>query len=235
MDTKTFAKIAESLRQYRRADLSDFEDYVGAQPVDKLYVDPLPDDGILGMVLSSNTTFVLGRKGTGKSTIFSRAQSAIREKGDNISIYIDVKALYDLLGESGVPVSRIEDKNISEDVLREHLLRKAFLSAVLSELINELRMACERLPLWSKIIGSKKDRIENVRDRLARFQIQIKEGILSDAELPILRSITRKTEDHSKQLLRTNAKANAGVDVSLTKMAAKHNTEVSVLEEETVH
>ena len=231
MDTRTFAKIAESLRQYRRADLSDFEDYVGAQPVDKLYVDPLPDDGILGMVLSSNTTFVLGRKGTGKSTIFSRAQSAIREKGHNISIYIDVKALYDLLGEYGVPMSRIEDKNISEDVLREHLLRKAFLSAVLSELIKELRMACERLPLWSKIIGSKKDRIEKVRDRLARFQIQIKEGILSDAELPILRSITRKTEDHTKQLQRTNAKANAGVDVSLTRVAAKLNTEASALEE----
>lgn len=228
---KTFAKIAESLRQYRRADLSDFEDDLGAHPVDKLYVDPIPNDGILGMVLSSNTTFVLGRKGTGKSTIFSRAQSVIRDKGKNISIYIDVKALYDLLGESGVPVSRIEDRNISEDVLREHLLRKAFLSAILSDLIKELHIACERLPLWSKLFGNKKDLIEQVRGRLALFQIKIREGILSDAELPILRSITRKTEDHTKQLHRSTAKAKAGVDVSLIKLTGNLSSEFSVLEE----
>jgi hypothetical protein len=231
MDAKTFARIAESLRQYRRADLGDFEDDVGSQPVDKLYVDPLPDDGILQMVLSSNTTFVLGRKGTGKSTIFSRAQSYIREKAQNISIYIDVKALYDLLGEAGVPISRIEDKNIAEDVLREHLLRKAFLSAVLSELINELRMACERLPLWSKILGSKKDRIEKVRNSLASLQIQIRDGILSDAELPILRSITRKTEDHTRQRQQVNSRSNASIKSSPTRMEAKFSADISALEE----
>jgi len=228
---KTFAKIAESLRQYRRADLSDFEDDLGEHPVDKLYVDPIPNDGILGMVLSSNTTFVLGRKGTGKSTIFSRAQSVIREEGKNISIYIDVKALYDLLGESGVPVSRIEDRNISEDVLREHLLRKAFLSAILSDLIKELHLACERLPFWSKLLGNKKVLIETVRGRLALFQIKIKEGILNDAELPILRSITRKTEDQTKQLQRKSAKAKAGVDASLIKLTGNLSSEFSALEE----
>lgn len=228
---KTFAKIAESLRQYRRADLSDFEDDLGAHPVDKLYVDPIPNDGILGMVLSSNTTFVLGRKGTGKSTIFSRAQSEIRDKGKNISIYIDVKALYDLLGESVVPVSRIEDRNISEDVLREHLLRKAFLSAILSDLIKELHIACERLPFWSKLLGNKKALIETARGRLALFQIKIKEGILSDAELPILRSITRKTEDHTKQLNRTTTKAKAGVNASLIKLTGNLSSDISALEE----
>ncbi len=228
---KTFAKIAESLRQYRRADLSDFEDDLGAHPVDKLYVDPLPDDGILGMVLSSNTTFVLGRKGTGKSTIFSRAQSIIRDKGQNISIYIDVKALYDLLGESGVPVSRIEDRNISAEVLREHLLRKAFLNIILSELIKELRISCEKLPLWSKLLGTKKELIENAMGRLALFQLKIKEGILSDAELPILRSITRKTEDHTKQLNRTSTKSKVGLDVSLTNLNSSISSEYSALEE----
>ncbi len=231
MNARTFGRIAESLRQYRRADLNDFEEDVGSQPVDKLYVDPLPDDGILQMVLSSNTTFVLGRKGTGKSTIFSKAQSSIREKGQNISIYIDVKALYDLLDESSVPISRVEDKKISEDVLREHLLRKAFLGAVLSELIKELRMACERLPFWSKIFGSKKDRIEEVRNRLASLQIRIKEGILSDAELPILRSITRKTEDRDRQRQQISLRKKAGLKASLLKTDVKFDAEVSALEE----
>jgi hypothetical protein len=38
-----FAKIAESLRQYRRAELADFQDDVGGDPVDLLYVDPQHD------------------------------------------------------------------------------------------------------------------------------------------------------------------------------------------------
>jgi hypothetical protein len=156
MDAKTFAKVAESLRQFRRADLRDFEDDLGAKPVDTLYVDPLQSDGVLEMVLSSNSTFILGRKGTGKSTIFSRAQSEIRKRGDKISIYIDVKALYDLIGESDVPISSIEDTEISEEILRGHLLRKAFLSSVLADLMKELSGACERLPLWSKILTFKK-------------------------------------------------------------------------------
>lgn len=231
MNAKVFARIAESLRQYRRADLSDFETDLGAQPVDRLYVDPLPQDGVLGLILNSNTTFVLGRKGTGKSTIFSRAQSEIRKLNQNISIYIDVKALYDLLGEAGVPVSRIEDQQISEDVLREHLIRKTFLSAVLADLIKELRSACERLPLWSKLFGSKKERIDKVRDALARLQTQVKEGILSDAEIPILRSITRKTENHVGQREQMTAKAEAHAEVSPTKVSGRLGGELTALEE----
>lgn len=231
MTPKMFARIAESLRQYRRADLADFEEDVGAQPVDKLYVDPLPHDGILDMVLSSNTTVVLGRKGTGKSTIFSRAQSAIREQGKNISIYVDVKALYDLLGEAGVPVSRFEDRSISEDILREHLLRKTFLSTILADLIKELREACERLPMWSKLLGHKKEKIEAVRNKLASLQTQVREGVLTDSEIPILRSITRKTENHSKQTERLEAKAGLKAKVSPISVSGQASTELSALEE----
>jgi predicted transcriptional regulator len=226
-----FARVAESLRQYRRADLHDFEEDLGAQPVEALYVDPLPSDGVLNMVLSSNTTFLLGRKGTGKSTIFSRAQSEIRKKGENIPVYVDVKALYDLLGETDVPISRIEDRLISENVLREHLLRKTFLSAILADLIKELRDACERLPLWSKLFGSKKDKIEEVRDRLARLQTQVKEGALTEAELPILRSISRKSEEQSRQLNRVETQAGASLAVSPLKTSGQVKAELSALEE----
>lgn len=231
MKPKMFARVAESLRQYRRADLADFEEDVGAQPVDKLYVDPLPHDGILDMVLSSNTTVVLGRKGTGKSTIFSRAQSAIREQGKNISIYVDVKALYDLLGEAGVPVSRFEDRSISEDILREHLLRKTFLSTVLADLIKELREACERLPTWKKLLGTRKEKIEAVRDKLASLQARVREGVLTDSEIPILRSITRKTENHSKQTERLEAKTGLKARVSPIAVSGQTSVELSALEE----
>jgi hypothetical protein len=97
MNPDAFARIAESLRQYRRADLRDFSKELGDDPVESLYVDPLPGDAVLRSVMSSNTTFLLGRKGTGKSTIFAKAQINYRNSRDVLSIYVDVKARYELL------------------------------------------------------------------------------------------------------------------------------------------
>ena len=79
-----FAKIAESLRQYRRAELSDFQSDVGANPVELLYVDPLESDAVLKTVMLNNTTFLVGRKGTGKSTVFAKAQLELRKRLDVI-------------------------------------------------------------------------------------------------------------------------------------------------------
>src|SRR5580692_680491 len=101
-----FAKIAESLRQYRRAELSDFENDVGGNPVDLLYVDPLESDAVLKTVLLNNTTFLVGRKGTGKSTVFAKAQIELRKRTDAISVYVDVKSLHELLTTTS---SRIGD------------------------------------------------------------------------------------------------------------------------------
>ena len=53
VDPKKFARIAESLRQYRRADLRDFDKEVGARPIEALYVDPLPNNAVLNSVLST--------------------------------------------------------------------------------------------------------------------------------------------------------------------------------------
>jgi hypothetical protein len=82
MDAFKFSRIAESLRQYRRAELKDFEAEIASNPLEALYVDPLPGDAILQTMLSSSTTFILGRKGTGKSTVFAKAQSEIRKRND---------------------------------------------------------------------------------------------------------------------------------------------------------
>ena len=71
-----FYKAAESLKLFRRADLADPEQ--NSSLIDDLYVDPLPQDTVLQTVLRPSTTFVIGRKGTGKSTVFQRLQSELR-------------------------------------------------------------------------------------------------------------------------------------------------------------
>src|SRR3982751_1629295 len=92
MNKNGFLEAVNSLKLYRRAELVDEK---GRALIQDLYIDPLPNDHILKTVLHTNSTFLIGRKGTGKSTIFQRAQSEL-DKNKNITwAYIDIKSLYE--------------------------------------------------------------------------------------------------------------------------------------------
>ena len=65
---RAFMQVTESLKKYRRAELIDQDS--GREILEQLYVDLLPDNYVLEKCLLYNTTFLVGRKGTGKSTIF---------------------------------------------------------------------------------------------------------------------------------------------------------------------
>lgn len=71
-------RAAESLKLYRRAELQD--EKTGAALIKQLYVDPLPSEHVLKMLMKESTTFLVGRKGTGKSTVFQRVQAEVRHK-----------------------------------------------------------------------------------------------------------------------------------------------------------
>uniref|UniRef100_UPI001E36B763 hypothetical protein n=1 Tax=Sphingomonas sp. 37zxx TaxID=1550073 RepID=UPI001E36B763 len=90
-DLKKFGQAAHSLKLYRRADLRD--DVTDKSLIGKLYVDPLQNDAVLDTMLRESTTFLIGRKGTGKSTIFQRAQHELRSRQNVISAYVDINRL----------------------------------------------------------------------------------------------------------------------------------------------
>lgn len=160
-----------------------------------LYTDPLPSNAILEQVLSSNTTFLLGRKGTGKSTIFAEAQSVIRKKGDSLSIYLDVKAIHDLIGNLNVPVNEIN--NISESVLSEHYLRKTFLGEVLSQILSELSDTSKKLNIWEKLKGRKAE-MSKAMEQFEGLQKEVRKGKLDSTEIPILQFMSKKKHDQIK-------------------------------------
>lgn len=188
MDKVKFSKVAESLRQYRRAELLDFEDDVGEKPVDLVYVDPLPDDSVLNSVLSGNTTFVLGRKGTGKSTLFAKAQSILRERGKTISVYLDVKTLHEVVAAAEQPSLKALDKDIDPVVTRSHLLRKEALGHVISELLKEIGVACDRMSILQRWLG-KTRKYDELKAALKELATKIKTAPLKSDELPILLKI----------------------------------------------
>lgn len=211
MNSEKFLMLTNSLRQYRRAELKDFENELGGTAIDILYVDPLPSDAVLHQVLSPSTTFLLGRKGTGKSTIFAKAQSIIRRDTHNISIYIDVKAIYDLINTHDVPVRQVD--NISEDILQIHYLRKFFLSSVISELLKELRETSRKLPFWDKLFGRNRTILETIQ-KIEDIEKQVQSGALTMSEIPILQTITVRSRDQRKSTEHTEASAEANVSVA---------------------
>ena len=138
-DLQGFAEASHSLKLYRRADLRD--DVTDKTLIDKLYVDPLQHDSVLETMLRDSTTFLIGRKGTGKSTIFQRTQHELRSRANAISAYIDIKtvfeaadidpALPDQLAQTGIA--------LSEDSLKRVLLYRAFIRAVFNDIKRELK------------------------------------------------------------------------------------------------
>ena len=225
MDINKFAKIAESLRQYQRAELKDFETEIGSKPIDQLYVDPLPGDAVLQSVLSSNTTFLLGRKGTGKSTVFAKAQSVLRDKKEIISIYIDVKSLYDVLDANEVPDSELESVGISNVAYRSHMLRKAMLGKVLAELLKEISASCERLTLLDRWRGAKKQ-YEDLIESLKLLGETVKDSKLEKHEMPILQKITHQLRVTQQQEISKTNKASGKVAGKLSPNKVEVSSEI---------
>jgi DNA-binding transcriptional ArsR family regulator len=225
MNKDAFSRIAESLRQYRRAELRDFSKELGDDPVNSLYVDPLPGDAILRSVMSSNTTFLLGRKGTGKSTIFAKAQIAYRNSRDVLSVYVDVKSLYELLSPEGGAVGTAEE-GIDPGICRTHILRKAFLGTVISELLKEIDKTCNTmsfLEVWRGVRRSYKE----LQRSILSLREQVAEAKLENHEIPVLQRISNTWRSRSTKEHGGGTKVEAGGEMGVTGPKIKASASLS--------
>jgi Cdc6-like AAA superfamily ATPase len=147
---KGFQAAAQSLKLYRRAELPGSE--ADAALIDELYVDPLPQEHVLQTVVKPNTTFLIGRKGTGKSTVFQRLQREIISIKSATSAYIDVKTLYESSQVDQALVDRLaqEHRGLSPDDLQRLLLYKSFLKMVIDEIKTELKKRAEST-FWERV------------------------------------------------------------------------------------
>ena len=198
MNLEKFSKISESLRQYRRAELRDFEAEIGEKPVDQLYVDALPGGAILQAVLSSNTTFLLGRKGTGKSTVFAKAQSELRKRKEVITIYIDVKSIYDVLEAVNILEEELDKIGVSNTAYRSHMLRKIMLGKIIAELLKEIGESCDKLTLLERWRGLKKQ-YDELKSSLSEIGVRVKKAKLEKHEIPVLQKITNQMRIKQQQ------------------------------------
>jgi DNA-binding MarR family transcriptional regulator len=145
-----FEQSAASLKLYRRADLSDPEHRIPL--IDELYVDPLPDEAVFKTILRPSTTFLVGRKGSGKSTIFQRLQSELRRTKHQTSAYVDIKTVFESSQVDPQLLERLGKltNSLPSPALERLLLYKEFLKSVVAEIKAELRRRVES-SLWERV------------------------------------------------------------------------------------
>jgi DNA-binding MarR family transcriptional regulator len=138
-DLKGFAEAAHSLKLYRRADLRD--DVTDKSLIRQLYVDPLQNDAVLDTTLRESTTFLIGRKGTGKSTVFQRAQHELRARSNVISAYVDIKTVYESADVDPALPAQLEQVGIAlgEGNLQKILIYRSFIRTIFNEIKSELK------------------------------------------------------------------------------------------------
>lgn len=154
MDVQGFRNAVETLKLYHRINNSDFSVGTSRQKnnlIDELYVDLLPNNGIYSQAMSHNTTFIIGRRGTGKSTVFAYAQNQIHKEKEHLSVYLNAKSVHELskVENIGTDLSNLNGSISSVDIRRLLLIRiflKVFKSSLLEELKNEDNGFFETVP-----------------------------------------------------------------------------------------
>jgi hypothetical protein len=108
-----------------------------------------------------------GRKGTGKSTVFQRAQHEIRKQRRAVSAYVDIKTVFESAAVDPGLLSRVvaEQRSMSEEQIRQVLLYKVFIRAIIVEVQSELKR---------QVRGSF---LNVVRDKLGRGRDQVFEAL----------------------------------------------------------
>lgn len=165
MDKEIFLQFAESLKLVRRARV---EDFIKDKNVDDIYTDLLPSNAIINKLNLPRTTLLVGRKGTGKSTIFQKSQKDLIENKKCISLYIDVKSLYD----NSTPTISDEIPKFSSDETHKYLLYSHLIKLIVLETKAKLD-AFVKQSILQKILGFEYEKIQEIEDVLSNIEESI--------------------------------------------------------------
>ena len=148
-----FYKVADSLKRFKRAEIKDSQE---RSLIDTLYTDLLPENQVYKMVLSDNTTFLVGRKGTGKSTIILRLESEYRKKDDYIPCYIDTKTVFESTKSDYQNLDYLKGR-IPNEALEKYLIERSFIQNVLKAIVDEMNLKAKPyLTQFANLLGLSK-------------------------------------------------------------------------------
>jgi predicted DNA-binding transcriptional regulator len=213
-DKDNFFSAIESLKKYRRADLLDDK---GRNLLEALYTDLLPNEHILKKSIKENTTFLIGRKGTGKSTIFLRIEQELRKQDSFLPCYLDVKTIYESAQTEYLNFDYLSDY-LPEKTIKKYLIERSFLQSILKKIAEEIDL---RYNTWfeklKQLVGNTKAEETKEKIRVLRKRIEDNE-MLKEIEIPIIKNISQKkktfNESSASTTVATNDSISGGIDAT---------------------
>lgn len=220
-DTNHFFNAVDSLKRFKRAEIKDAKE----KPlIDKLYTDLLPNEHVFKMCFSDNTTFLIGRKGTGKSTIILKLESEYRKKQNYLPCYIDTKTVFESIKGEYQKIDYLKGK-IPEEHLENYLIERAFIRNILKSIGDEINKRAENF--FAKLAGimnaSKKSQ---VKQKIKNLLIKIENNqYIKEIELPIISEVNTKLskneENETGKGRNTSATLSASVDLVSPKLSGE--------------
>ncbi|MCI2230468.1 hypothetical protein MC378_14910 [Polaribacter sp. MSW13] len=229
-DKNNFFSATDSLKKYRRADLLDTK---GNTLIQELYVDLLPNEQVFKSCLSDNTTFLVGRKGTGKSTIILRLENEYRKKKEYVSCYLDTKTIFESSKSDFVSFDYLSEK-IPEKTLEKYLIERAFIQTILSQIIKELdKQFQSTIDKIKGILGF--DKTEDVRKRLKEILNKIESNEhLKSIEIPVISEVNRRLKSSTEDFKDKAFKNQAEIGASASTIGPKIEGKLSHIDEERI-
>ncbi|EPN1931316.1 hypothetical protein ACTV70_002876 [Cronobacter dublinensis] len=187
-DINGFFNAVDSLKRFKRAEVKDNKD----KPlIESLYTDLLPNNQVFRMCYGDNTTFLIGRKGTGKSTIILKLEHEYRKDLSYLPCYIDTKTVFESVKGEYQKIDYLKGK-IPEEHLENYLIERAFIKNVLKSIGEELNNRAENF--FSKIAGilnaSKK---QSVKRKISALLLKIENNqIIKEIEIPVITEVSNK-------------------------------------------
>jgi predicted transcriptional regulator len=215
MDTKRFLEFAESLKLVRKTRI---EDFIQDKNVDDIYTDLLPDNGIINKLNLPRTTILVGRKGTGKSTIFQKSQKDLVANKKCITIYIDVKSLYD---NSSPSLSEDLKKIVSEE-LNKYLIY----SNLIRQIVIETKVRLDdfvKESILLKILGYEYEKIQIINQELELIENSINE-VIKKVDLSLISTFKTICEDTSTNNLGGKISISRDPSLELNACSSKNGT-----------
>lgn len=183
-----FLEFAESLKLVRKTRI---EDFVNDKTIDDIYTDLLPNNGVISRLNLPRTTILVGRKGTGKSTIFQKSQKDLVANKKCISIYIDVKSLYDN-SSPNFPHDFIEqNKEFQKYLIYSNLIRE-----IIIETKNRLDDFVKK-SILKKIIGFDSYQIEQINIQLNEIENSIND-VIKQVDGSLIQNFKQINENQSE-------------------------------------
>ncbi|MBD3338432.1 MAG: MarR family transcriptional regulator [Candidatus Lokiarchaeota archaeon] len=179
---KEFFDATDSLKRFKRAEIKDEKN---RSLIEALYTDLLPEDQVFKMCHSDNTTFLIGRKGTGKSTIILRLEKEYREKKNYLSCYIDTKTVFESTKSEYHKLDYLKGR-IPEYALEKYLIERSFIQNILKAISKELEEKANTfLQKLKANFGINKS--QKVKKRIEQLQNKIENNEhLKSIELPVI-------------------------------------------------